>query len=48
VEVAEGGDEVVAVDDVGRDLAADDLHEDGVVGHGRVYGSEGARTTAGA
>jgi hypothetical protein len=33
VEVAEGGDELVAVDDVGRDLAADDLHEHGVVGH---------------
>jgi hypothetical protein len=34
VDVAEGGDEVVAVHDVGADLAAHDLEEEGVVGHG--------------
>ncbi len=34
VDVAEGGHEVVAVHDVGVDLAAHDLEEEGVVGHG--------------
>ena len=33
LDVAEGGDELVAVDDVGGELAADDLHEEVVDGH---------------
>ena len=33
LDVAEGGDEVVPVDDVGGDFALNDLRENGVLGH---------------